>query len=87
MGLNSIYITLFYLKKGQEFEKNFGGVSMNEKEMKVYLAYETECNLIKRTNKLDTIEEAVRLFIDTVNSVDDCIFVNIPQAKKRIAEL
>ena len=75
------------MKKGQKIEKIFGGVSMSEKEMKVYLAYETECNLIKRTNKLDTIEEAVRLFIETVNSVDDCIFVNIPQAKKRIAEL
>ena len=55
--------------------------------MKVYLAYETECNLIKRTNKLDTIEEAVRLFIDTVQTVEDCIFVNIPQARERIANL
>lgn len=60
---------------------------MSEKEMKVYLAYETECNLIKRTNKLDTIEEAVRLFIDTVQTVEDCIFVNIPQARERIANL
>ena len=60
---------------------------MNEKEVKVYLKYETECNLIKRTNNLDTIEEAVRLFIDTVNSVEDCIFVNIPKAKEYIASL
>lgn len=60
---------------------------MNEKEMKVYSEYELECKLIKRTNKLDTIEEAVRLFIDTVNSVEDCIFVNIPKAKMYIASL
>lgn len=60
---------------------------MNEKEIKVYQEYQVECNLIKHTNNLDTIEEAVRLFIDTVNSVEDCIFINIPKARKFIAKL
>ena len=60
---------------------------MNKKEMKVYHEYQVECNLIKHTNNLDTMEEAVRLFIDTVNYVEDCIFINIPKARKFIAKL
>lgn len=59
---------------------------MKEKEIKVYQEYTTECDLISKTNNIDTIE-AVRLFIDTVNTVEDCIFINIPQTRKRIAEL
>ena len=59
---------------------------MNDKEVKVYVEYTTEIDLISKTNNLDT-REAVRLFIDTVNTVEDCIFINIPQARKRIAEL
>lgn len=60
---------------------------MNKKEMRVYQEYQAECNLIKHTNNLDTIEEAVQLFIDAVNSVEDCIFINIPKARKYIAKL
>lgn len=59
---------------------------MNDKEVKVYVEYTTEIDLISKTNNLDT-REAVRLFIDTVNTVEDCIFINIPQTRKRIAEL
>lgn len=59
---------------------------MNDKEVKVYLEYTTEIDLISKTNNIDT-REAVRLFIDTVNTVEDCIFINIPQVRKRIAEL
>lgn len=64
-----------------------GCKNMNKKEFKVYLEYTKECEIIQKTNNLDTIDEAVRLFIDTVNSVEDCIFVNIPKARKYIAEL
>ena len=59
---------------------------MSEKEKKIYSLFEVEINLIKRTNKLDTAE-AVRLFIDTVNTVEECIFINVPQVRKCIAEL
>lgn len=59
---------------------------MNDKEVRVYLEYTEEIDLISKTNNLDT-REAVRLFIDTVNTVEDCIFINIPQTRKRIAEL
>ena len=43
-------------------------------------------NLISNTNNIST-KEAVRLFIETVNTVEDCIFINIPKVRKRIAEL
>lgn len=59
---------------------------MNGKEIKVYLEYTTEIELISKTNNIDT-KKAVRLFIDTVNTVEDCIFINIPEVRKRIAEL
>ena len=59
---------------------------MNDKETRVYLEYKTEIDLISKTNNIDTIE-AVRLFIETVNTVEDCIFINIPKVRKRIAEL
>ena len=59
---------------------------MSDKEAKVYLEYTTEIELISRTNNIDT-KKAVRLFIDTVNTVEDCIFINIPQTRRRIAEL
>ena len=55
------------------------------KEIKVYLEY-TEIEMISKANNID-IKTAVRLFIDTVNTVDDCIFINIPEVRKRIAEL
>lgn len=59
---------------------------MNDKEIRVYVEYTTEIDLISKTNNLSTTE-AVRLFIETVNTVEDCIFINIPKARKRIAEL
>lgn len=59
---------------------------MNDKELNVYEEYTTEIDLISKTNNLSTTE-AVRLFIETVNTVEDCIFVNIPKVRKRIAEL
>ena len=60
---------------------------MNDKKLvKVYLEYTTEIDLISKTNNIGT-REAVQLFIDTVNTVEDCIFINIPQTRKRIAEL
>ena len=59
---------------------------MNDKELKVYEEYTTEINLISKTNNLST-KEAVRLFIETVNTVEDCIFINIPKVRKRIAKL
>ncbi len=59
---------------------------MSDKEAKVYLEYTTEIELISKTNNIDT-KKAVRLFIDTVNTVEDCIFINIPQTRRRIAEL
>lgn len=59
---------------------------MNDKEVKVYDEYTTEIDLISKTNNLSTTE-AVRLFIEAVNTVEDCIFVNIPKVRKRIAEL
>lgn len=59
---------------------------MNDKEVRVYVEYTTEIDLISKTNNLSTTE-AVRLFIETVNTVEDCIFVNIPKVRKRIAEL
>ena len=59
---------------------------MNEKEVRVYLEYTAEIDLISKTNNIDT-KKAVRLFIDTVNTVEDCIFINIPEARKRIADL
>ena len=59
---------------------------MNDKELKVYEEYITEIDLISNTNNLSTTE-AVRLFIETVNTVEDCIFINIPKVRKRIAEL
>jgi hypothetical protein len=64
----------------------YGGVKMNDKELKVYEEYTTEINLISKTNNLST-KEAVRLFIETVNTVEDCIFINIPKVRKRIAKL
>lgn len=59
---------------------------MNDKEVRVYVEYTTEIDMISKTNNLSTTE-AVRLFIETVNTVEDCIFVNIPEVRKRIAEL
>lgn len=59
---------------------------MSDKEIKVYLEYTTEIELISKTNNIDA-KTAVRLFIDTVNTVEDCIFINIPEVRKRIAEL
>ena len=64
----------------------YGGVEMNDKEVRVYDEYTTEIDLISKTNNLSTTE-AVRLFIETVNTVEDCIFINIPKVRKRIAEL
>ena len=65
---------------------NWGGNMNGNKEIKVYLEYTTEIEMISKANNID-IKTAVRLFIDTVNTVDDCIFINIPEVKKRIAEL
>lgn len=59
---------------------------MSNKETRVYLEYTTEIDLISKTNNIDT-KKAVRLFIDTVNTVEDCIFINIPEARKRIAKM
>ena len=59
---------------------------MNDKEVRVYDEYTTEIDLISKTNNLSTTE-AVRLFIETVNTAEDCIFINIPKVRKRIAEL
>lgn len=59
---------------------------MNDKELKVYEEYTTEIDLISKTNNIDT-KKAVRLFIETVNSVEDCIFINIPEVRKRIAKM
>ena len=60
---------------------------MNDrKELTVYIEYTTEIEMISKANNID-IKTAVRLFIDTVNTVDDCIFINIPEVRKRIAEL
>ena len=52
----------------------------------VYEKYKEEINLIKRTNELDTIEEAIDVFIKAVMTVEDCIFVNIPKARLFIKE-
>lgn len=65
---------------------NWGGNMNGNKEIKVYLEYTTEIEMISKVNNID-IKTAVRLFIDTVNTVDDCIFINIPEVRKRIAEL
>ena len=65
---------------------NWGGNMNGNKEIKVYLEYTTEVEMISKANNID-IKTAVRLFIDTVNTVDDCIFINIPEVRKRIAEL
>jgi hypothetical protein len=65
---------------------NWGGNMNGNKEIKVYLEYTTEIEMISKANNID-IKTAVRLFIDTVNTVDDCIFINIPEVRKRIAEL
>lgn len=51
----------------------------------VYEKYKDECELIKKTNGLNT-EEAIDVFIDTVKNVEDCIFVNICKAKQFIKE-
>jgi hypothetical protein len=59
---------------------------MNDKEVRVYVEYTTEIDMISNTNNIST-KEAVRLFIETVNTVEDCIFINIPKVRKRIAEL
>jgi hypothetical protein len=59
---------------------------MNDKEVRVYVEYTTEIDMISNNNNLST-KEAVRLFIETVNTVEDCIFINIPKVRKRIAEL
>ena len=65
---------------------NWGGNMNGNKEIKVYLEYTTEVEMISKANNID-IKTAVRLFIDTVNTVDDCIFINNPEVRKRIAEL
>ena len=65
---------------------NWGGNMNGNKEIKVYLEYTTEIEMISKANNID-IKTAVRLFIDTVNTVEDCIFINIPETRKRIAEL
>lgn len=59
---------------------------MSDKEVRVYVEYTTEIDMISNTNNIST-KEAVRLFIETVNTVEDCIFINIPKVRKRIAEL
>ena len=59
---------------------------MNDKEVRVYVEYTTEIDMISNNNNLST-KEAVRLFIETVSTVEDCIFINIPKVRKRIAEL
>ena len=59
---------------------------MNDKEVRVYVEYTTEIDMISNTNNIST-KEAVRLFIETVNTVEDCIFINIQKVRKRIAEL
>lgn len=51
----------------------------------VYEKYKDECELIKKTNKIET-EEAVEIFIETVKNVEECIFVNIPKARRFIKE-
>ena len=52
----------------------------------VYEQYKDEINLIKKTNELETIEEAIDVFIEVVNTVEDCVFVNIPKARLFIKE-
>lgn len=59
---------------------------MNDKEVRVYVEYTAEIDMISNTNNIST-KEAVRLFIETVNTVEDCIFINIQKVRKRIAEL
>lgn len=61
----------------------FGGCKVKQE---VYEQYKDEINLIKKTNKLETIEEAIDVFIEVVNTVEDCIFVNIPKARLFIKE-
>ena len=58
---------------------------MSSLKKSVYEKYKDECELIKKTNKIET-EEAIDIFIETVKTVEECIFVNIPRAKAFIKE-
>ena len=53
----------------------------------VYEKYEHVINLIKKTNELDTIDEAIEVFIEAVNTAEDCVFVNIPKARTFLKEM